>query len=145
MGTSQRVVQSLGWVAAAGLLALLIFTNCSTTDHNLASECGPNGECPAGFQCNTVNNLCVVGTSTTCTDGNAQFCPNDRTCYPPTGPGECIPPAQIACDGAPENPGPPSFCTVGSCPDGQVCGNLSIKDVSGGFRRGCGCVPRIIR
>ena len=142
MRTSSRVVRGVGWVAAAGLLALLVSTNCGTADQIVQPEaCGPNGACPTGFLCNPVDNRCVPG-STTCAEGDPQLCPANSTCYPPTGPGECKPPSQVACDGLPPDYRIPFLrCTTGTCPEGQRCGLISVKSGIGGIGSDCGCIP----
>ena len=89
MGTTRRVVEGVGWIAAAALLALLVSTNCSTTEQAmLPSPCGPDGTCPAGFFCIPADNLCYVGHATVCAGGNPLTCPIEQTCYPPRGAGE---------------------------------------------------------
>ena len=146
MRTSSRVVRGMGWVAAAGLLALLVSTNCGTTDQVVELEaCGPNGACPPGFLCRPVDNRCVAG-STTCAEGAPLLCPVNSTCYPPTGPGECKAQAQVACDGLPADYRTPSLmCTAGTCPEGQRCGTISVKVGADAIGADCGCVPVPIR
>ena len=139
MGTSLRVVgQGLGWAAAAALLALLVMTNCNSVEVLERIECGPNGVCPTGYLCDPPSNLCLIG-DTTCSDGNVKSCPDNKTCYPPTGPGECVAPAQIACGAV--LPGD-QVCSTGICSPGLACRPITVKGTSGSVHQECGCVPQ---
>ena len=44
------------WIVALALLGAA----CSSGDTNSGEDCGPNGECPSGFECNPVDNRCVT-------------------------------------------------------------------------------------
>jgi hypothetical protein len=139
MRTRRDIARGLGWVAAAGLLALLVSTNCGTTDQMFLPEaCGADAACPRGGICDVRSNRCSAGL---CSNGDASMCPSETTCYPPTGPGECKPPDQFGCfyGGVPP-PGDSSFCTPGLCPSGYACATITVHR-HGALEPQCGCVP----
>ena len=138
MRTLGRVMHGLAWTAAAGFLALLISTNCASPDPGGRVEvCLSDAECPSGNIC--ANGIC---RGTTCSDGDVNACPTNTTCFPPTGPGECKSPDQVACTfvGLPGG----TSCAPGLCPSGQVCGTIIVNS-SGSPSTACGCVPQPVR
>src|SRR5206468_2206358 len=103
--------------------------------------CEPNlPSCPEGFTCQPFPELdrylCIV---VTCRDGDFTACPANTTCFPPTGPGECKPPRQVACTFI--GPAGGSNCAPGICPSGQVCGTITVNRL-GLPSTACGCVPQ---
>ena len=145
MRPSRRVARVFGWVAAGGLLALLVSTNCATSDISPGEVCDPNvPSCPAGFMCEAVTRdiyRCALRV-VTCIDGDFNACPTNTTCFPPTGLGECKSPEQVACTFI--GPAGGMSCTPGSCPSGQVCGTITVN-TSGSPSTACGCVPQPLR
>lgn len=136
----QRVVQGFGWAAAAGLLALLVSTNCAYPGAvaGLISCSGGGGgstACPRGTTCESSSgrDRCMP---VLCSEAD---CPIGTTCVPPKGRGECKPPDQVACSftGAPN----PLACTAGMCPTGQVCRTISVNAGGPISQATCGCVP----
>lgn len=47
------------------LLALFLVAACGSPDTETNEACGPNGECPPGFECNPVNRRCLKAGSVT--------------------------------------------------------------------------------
>jgi hypothetical protein len=140
MRTSRRVAQAFGWIAAGGLLALLVSTNCGTSEQVVQPEaCGPNGECPRGNACEVRSNVCLP---VPCNDGDASVCGTDTTCFPPTGPGVCTSPEQVACTFIGTADG--TSCAPGLCPSGQVCGTIIVNG-PGSPSTACGCVPQPVK
>ena len=145
MRTLGRVTHGVAWTAAAGLLALLVSTNCATPDISPGEVCDPNvPSCPAGFVCEAVTRgiyRCALRV-VTCTDGDFNACPTNTTCFPPTGPGECKSPEQVACTF--NGPAGGTSCTPGICPAGQACGTI-IVNTSGSPSTACGCLPQPVK
>jgi len=162
--TFGRIVHGSGWLVGAGLLVLLISTNCTVVSTPL---CSSDFECGAPDQvCD--QNKCIVGCrgpeqcavgetcephpgiplgsaagqciANVCNDSeSSSACPTDTTCWPPGGSGVCTPRAQVGCDGGLLSDVP--ACTAGICqnPD-EVCGAIVVH-VAGGTEQACGCIP----
>ena len=130
MNTLRRVVHGAGWVAAAGLLALLVSTNCGLAFPITGVVCTAGGGggggssdpgCELGSTCDPQRGSC---SSITCTDGDLTACPIGTTCVPSKGPGVCKPPDQLTCD------------------VGQVCSPFPVRGPGGTTSEACGCMPR---
>ena len=93
-------MRSLRLVSVLGILA----SACSSGDTPAEGECGPNGECPAGFMCDPVTNRCVP-IVTTVTDA-APLVPTPDAAAPAT-PDAASPPPPGTPDAAPPPPPPP--------------------------------------
>ena len=129
MTTLRRLVRGLGWFAAAGLLALLVSTNCGPLVLGAIAACTAGGGgggssdsgCEAGSTCDPERGSC---SSITCIDGDLTACPIGTTCVPSKGPGVCKPPDQFTCDA------------------GQVCTPFPVRGAAGTTSEACGCIPR---
>ena len=130
MRTLGRVTHGLAWAAAAGLLALLVSTNCGLAGAIVIGVCAGAGGggggssdsgCEMGSTCDPERASC---SSTTCTDGDVTGCPIGTTCVPSKGPGVCKPPDQFMCD------------------PGQTCTPFPVRAAGGATSEACGCVPR---
>ena len=124
-----RVTRLGTWLAAAGLLALLVSTNCGLIigASILACTAGGGGgggsddtKCELGSSCDTGSGAC---NPITCDDGDVSACPIGTTCAPAKGPGVCKPPDQFTCD------------------PGQTCSPFPVRSADG-TTLSCGCVPR---
>jgi hypothetical protein len=129
MTSGGRVVRAGLWVAAAGLLALVVSTNCGPVAVTAIIACAAGGgggggsndpKCELGSTCDSGSGLC---TPITCNDGDLSVCPIGTTCAPDKGPGVCKPPEQFTCDA------------------GQVCSPFPVR-AAGGTTEACGCIPR---
>ena len=123
-----RIIRLGPWLAAAGLLALLVSTNCGLTFPVVGVAClagGGGGSsdsgCELGSTCDPQRGSC---SSTTCTDGDLTDCPIGTTCVPSKGPAVCKPPDQFTCDA------------------GQVCTPFPVRGAGGTTSEACGCIPR---
>jgi hypothetical protein len=124
-----RIIRLGTWLAAAGLLVLLVSTNCGPTIGAAILACtaaggggggSSDGSCELGSSCNAGSGVC---SPITCDDGDVSACPIGTTCAPAKGPGVCKPPEQFTCD------------------PGQTCSPFPVRSTDGTTEM-CGCVPR---